>query len=331
MATGRYEPVTLEHKHAFNPDDTPRLHNLEGVDLLVVQRARHPKFLEWVQAAKSRGIPVVYETDDDLLHVPKHNPAFTTWGSKSARKVCLAMLQEADHVIVSTVPLGQAMREAVDGVARKLTVAHNHLHPDVWGEHLLAPVERAPNDGHLIIGYQGSITHNADVAVAVPALQQILETFPSVRLRFFGTVPTSIRGKIPTSRFDFLKGVEFEQYPRNLRHCNFDISLAPLIDSRFNRCKSNLKVLDAAATRVPTVASNVYPYAQTITHGVDGFLASTTEEWYDALAALILDADLRQRVASAAHTMAWSRWSNAQHGQTWVNLFDRLTGQAHAQ
>jgi glycosyltransferase involved in cell wall biosynthesis len=325
--TGRYDPCSLEHKHAFDQHERPLVHNLEGIDLLVVQRARSPKFLQWVTAAHAKGIPVVYELDDDLFHVPKHNPAYTTWGSKEAMRVCRAMLESCDHVIVSTSPLKQTMVE-MGGIAEsKLTVAYNHLHPDIWGPEQFEDVPVCNNVGNIVIGYQGSITHSADFAVLIPALQRILHTFPQVRLRLFGTVPESLKGEIPVTRFDWMKGVVFEQYPRNLWHANFDINIAPLVDSQFNRCKSNLKVLDASAVRVPTVASTVHPYASTITHGVDGMLASTTEEWYEALAQLVLDASLRQTMAHAAFENAWAKWSWRTHGPTWVKLFDTLLGE----
>jgi glycosyltransferase involved in cell wall biosynthesis len=39
-----------------------------------------------------------------------------------------------------------------------------------------------------------------------------------------------------------------------------DVALAPLVDNTFNRCKSNLKVLEAAAYNLPIIASQVHPY-----------------------------------------------------------------------
>lgn len=41
---------------------------------------------------------------------------------------------------------------------------------------------------------------------------------------------------------------------------NADIALAPLVNTKFNRMKSNLKVLEAANMEIPVIASMVHPY-----------------------------------------------------------------------
>jgi hypothetical protein len=38
------------------------------------------------------------------------------------------------------------------------------------------------------------------------------------------------------------------------------VGIAPLLDTPFNRCKSNLKLLEYGAVGLPTIASNVTPY-----------------------------------------------------------------------
>lgn len=43
-------------------------------------------------------------------------------------------------------------------------------------------------------------------------------------------------------------------------YCDSDISLIPLVDSKFNAMKSNLKVLETASKKNPAIVSNVHPY-----------------------------------------------------------------------
>ena len=43
-------------------------------------------------------------------------------------------------------------------------------------------------------------------------------------------------------------------------YCDSDISLIPLVDSKFNSMKSNLKVLETASKKNPAIVSNVHPY-----------------------------------------------------------------------
>ncbi len=47
------------------------------------------------------------------------------------------------------------------------------------------------------------------------------------------------------------------------------------------------------------MASDVAPYTRAIDHGVNGYLAKNAGEWIGALRALILDKELRYRMAEA--------------------------------
>jgi glycosyltransferase involved in cell wall biosynthesis len=80
-----------------------------------------------------------------------------------------------------------------------------------------------------------------------------------------------------------------------------DIVIAPLRDSSFNRAKSNLKWLEAAALSVPCVASNVGHMAQTVRHGVDGVLANDPAAFGCAIDELITNRQTRSRIGKAAN------------------------------
>jgi glycosyltransferase involved in cell wall biosynthesis len=68
-----------------------------------------------------------------------------------------------------------------------------------------------------------------------------------------------------------------------------DVSLAPLTMNRFNRCKSDLKVTEAAMTKTAIIASNVENYSGSIIHGETGLLCSTKEEWKEAIESMTKD------------------------------------------
>lgn len=73
-------------------------------------------------------------------------------------------------------------------------------------------------------------------------------------------------------------------------YCDSDISLIPLVDSKFNSMKSNLKVLETAAKKNPVIVSNVDPYR--------GFYpackVNTQKDWYYWIKLLVNDADARK-------------------------------------
>jgi hypothetical protein len=68
----------------------------------------------------------------------------------------------------------------------------------------------------------------------------------------------------------------------------------------FCEAKSELKYFEAALAGVCTLASPVGPYARTIRHGFNGFLAASPADWEAVLTRLLGDPALRRQVAQTA-------------------------------
>lgn len=67
---------------------------------------------------------------------------------------------------------------------------------------------------------------------------------------------------------------------------NFNVSVAPLADTYWNRCKSDLKILEAEAKGMPIIVSDVEPYKY-IRDGVDGFICRKPKDWVRAMKTFI--------------------------------------------
>ncbi len=78
-----------------------------------------------------------------------------------------------------------------------------------------------------------------------------------------------------------------------------DVGIMPLVDGPFERGKCGYKLIQYMACGLPVVASPVGVNATIVEHGVNGFLASTVEEWEQALRTLAIDPALRQRMGQA--------------------------------
>lgn len=327
-----YDNNFLEHRGT--PADGSTMHEdgndlLSNIDVVVFQRAIGARFVSWMQQCRARGIATVVELDDDLFNVPKHNPASGVWRRPEAQEYVRKQLLMADHVIASTVPLANQLASQARGIEPKTTVCRNHLHPTVWPQELLAddPVHQNP-EGSIVVGWQGSQTHDDDFRIVIPALMEILRRYPQVILRFFGSVPLTIRGKVPENRFQWVHGVPFDRYPATLRYMNFDVAIAPLVDCAFNRAKSHLKWMEYASLGLPVVASDVYPYANAIVHGSTGFTCRSDDEWIDTLSMLIEDAALRQHVGGDARQHVINEWYPDKHIGAWKMAFEAAVAAA---
>ena len=67
---------------------------------------------------------------------------------------------------------------------------------------------------------------------------------------------------------------------------NFNVSLAPLRSRKFDKCKSNLKAIEAGFTGCAFIGSNTTPYKEIIINGENGILCSNFEEWKEAVESL---------------------------------------------
>ncbi len=78
-----------------------------------------------------------------------------------------------------------------------------------------------------------------------------------------------------------------------------EISFMPLLDTPFNRCKSDLKFIEAAAHRVTALASATV-YERTIEDGSTGVLFRSPEELEQRLLRLVANPDVTRSIGDAA-------------------------------
>lgn len=160
----------------------------------------------------------------------------------------------------------------------------------------------------IVIGYfSGSITHNADFDLVKPALIKLLAEFKNVRLLLLGELdlPSDLKNfanKIIKKPF-----TDWKNLPELIS--NVDINIAPIEESIFNDAKSENKWVEAALVKVPTVASNFGAFKQVIKHGETGLLCSTTDEWYSELKKLIVNEQLRNKIAENAFKIAKQKYN----------------------
>ena len=150
------------------------------------------------------------------------------------------------------------------------------------------------------IGYaSGSRAHDEDFKVVASALARVLENHDNVDFQVVGyaVMPPELehfKDRINTRPFaGYLKYFEALN--------GVDINIVPLVDDRFNACKSAIRYLEASLCRVPTVASSVGQFSEVIVDGQDGNLALNQDQWVSALTRLIESPQLRVQMGEAAN------------------------------
>jgi glycosyltransferase involved in cell wall biosynthesis len=274
--------------------DRIHLQSVDMCDVVVFQRPSHPDAADAIVRARGNGKRVIVDIDDDMWSIHPSNPAYEHWNRTSRQEVLEFCLSAADLVTVSTPDLLSVVRP-MNG---RVTVLPNMLPAESW------PTARGDRglDHRIVVGWAGSRHHEVDLAILSGILETLLDAYPQIEVAIAGTKDLPFR---PHARLRLIPGVMIEQYPSILEQ--FDIGMIPLVDGRFNRCKSDLKFLEYAMVGIPSVASKVGPYESSVVHGVNGFLARNPKDWLKHLRRLIEDAELRRSIGAAAREFAETR------------------------
>jgi len=106
-------------------------------------------------------------------------------------------------------------------------------------------------------------------------------------------------------------------------HC--DLMIAPLRNNLFNNSKSSIKFFEYTSLGVPGIYGRVPPYKSVVTHGENGLLADSVEEWETALVRLIEDPQERYRLAQAATITLKNQGLLSENAYRWLEVYQQIT------
>lgn len=115
-----------------------------------------------------------------------------------------------------------------------------------------------------------------------------------------------------------------EDEAREIGACH--VGIMPLPDNEVTRGKCGLKALQYMATGRPVVVSPVGMNSDLVKHGVNGFLASTPEEFVDALVTLARDPALRRRMGQSARRTVEESYSSEAAAAIFARVVRQVTG-----
>lgn len=150
-----------------------------------------------------------------------------------------------------------------------------------------------------------------------PALQRLSEMFPALKLKVVSDKPLQLdRVHVQNDPWR----LETEQ--ANL--ASFDIGIMPLWDSVWTRGKCGYKILQYMGVGTSVVASDVGVNNQIISHGENGFLARTQEDWVQTLSSLIRDVELRKTFGLRGRELVEGHYSLERFAEGYIKLFHEV-------
>ncbi len=229
----------IEFKFSKNLGDAFESENKLWADAVILQRPVDTLQLKFIKEFNEAGGITIVETDDDLSNVPYSNPVHSII-KNGAGKIYRECLRHSKYIHCSTEELM---------MGDKSTVFHNAIDLRKYKEPL-------GKDDRCKVFWSGSTTHMDSLVLIKPVIEELLSNGTNVTLMSNKQWIQSIVK--PHEHLSIIDYVPFDQYAKVISMAS--LCLVPLPDNKFNRCKSELKILESAAWKIPSVASAIAPY-----------------------------------------------------------------------
>lgn len=210
---------------------------MASTSCLFLQRPAIPAAADIGRMAVSMNIPIWVDWDDDPTAIPISNGAFETYAKPATREAVMSCLKMASVVTVSTPALAETMKR----LSQNVLVIPNAIDPR------FTPLPAIRPQTNKAVIWRGSNTHSEDLASVEAEYRQAILDNPDTLFGFFGHMPSRIicqseTGTLPNVRVRGLSDIFV--FFKALRSFAAGIAVFPLVDSPFNRAKSNIAWLE---------------------------------------------------------------------------------------
>lgn len=256
-------------------------------DMVWIEKEALPWWPLWLELALLHGVPYVLDYDDAIFH--SYDQHANSWVRSLFGRRLDGLMAQSALVVGGNKFLAQRARDAgapwVEVVPTVIDLAR-YPYPPQTSE--IARVALSVSDGLPRVVWIGSPSTVRYLQLIREPLQALAARQPFV-LRVIGGGVVELPG-VQVEVVAWTEATEVE----NISACQ--VGVMPLLDSLWERGKCGYKLIQYMACGLPVVASAVGVNRQIVEHGVNGFLAETSEQWAEALQMLLADAGLRQRM-----------------------------------
>lgn len=228
----------------------------KGCDILMYNRILPDHALPQVKELQQKcGFKICVDVDD-YWELDEHHILYDAYKADGFAAKQIAQLCAADVVLTTHERLAEEVAAWNTNV---------HVCPNAIPRQGQFDIEREPYYLTRLF-WQGSDTHKADISLLKTPLDRLGALAPKIKMIMAGyaedheewhnmVMDYTANLKHQYKLIPYAKITEYYQ-----AYAQADICLVPLLNSKFNRHKSNLKILEAANLGLPVIASQVHPY-----------------------------------------------------------------------
>lgn len=191
--------------------------------------------------AKHLGTKVWVDYDDAVGFVDWHSPRAHRFPREQCQKWSEKCIEIADVVTVSTPDVAAVM-------SKKAIVI-----PNAW-DHRMHKMASGPSLNKTVL-WRGSDTHSADLAYFDSALERLAIEYRDWKFVYIGNINAprfQVRHNL--SNVKLIPSLPLIQYFRKMHEINPSVVIVPMIDTTFNRCRSNIAWIEATSIGAKCVA-----------------------------------------------------------------------------
>lgn len=164
-----------------------------------------------------------------------------------------------------------------------------------------------------IIGWTGSHSTLQYLHPIVPVLQELEKTHDFTFLVIANQDP-----QLPLKDYCFAKWNK-ESEVEDL--AQIDIGVMPLEDNEWSKGKCGFKLIQYLSLGIPAVASPVGVNAEIVIHNKTGLIATTSQQWLEALKQLLELETLRKKMGDSGRKLIEDRYSVKSQQESFLQLF----------
>ena len=259
---------------------------------------------EGLEEAKKH-FKIIVDMDDDWI-LPVNHLNYPSY--KELKPRIENNIRMADMVTCTNENLANKLRPLNSNV-------HIHKNALPFGYHQFTSDRRT--DERIRIFWSGSCTHTEDLAILQNPLKRLSVHKDKIKMVLGGySEDDPVTKRIWDKMFYFFTANGSLPYMKiggtlpndyMMLYENADIMLIPLEKSDWHGCKSNLKILEAAAKKIPCIVSAVEPYINDKDMPV--LWVHKQKDWFEHLNYLILNPEVRIEMGEKLYNYAKENYS----------------------
>ena len=278
----------------------------ETFDRIFIQREVYFLGTSFFEYLISKKAPIIYDFDDSiwLPNISESNKKYAFLKNPNKTKKIIKL---ARQVIAGNQYLADYARQFNSNVT---------IIPTCVDTQKFKPLDQKFVQNKVVIGWSGSHT-------TIPHFKRLLPVLEKIKARYGDQIEFLVIGDPEFSYSPLhIEGIAWEESSEVETLSKIDIGVMPLSNDEWSKGKCGFKGIQYMSMEIPTIMSPVGVNVEIVQNEVNGFLASSEEEWLEKLILLIENPGVREKIGKAGRQTVVERYSIEANKDVYLNVLE---------